>query len=228
MKARIGVLASGGGSNLEAILAYLDRLGDRRAGDVVLVASDRPTAGALTRARARHIEAVELAEPRGLDDALAAREIDFVVLAGYRRLVPPVVVRRYAGRIVNVHPALLPAFGGAGMYGRRVHQAVLASGAKLSGVTVHFVDEEYDHGTIIAQWPVPVLVGDDVHSLAARVLRVEHLLFPRVVDAVAGGRLTPAACGPSHALTADASAAFTLLPREDSCLAEEIDRALAC
>src|SRR6185436_1036035 len=96
----------------------------------------------------------------------------------------------FTGRIVNVHPALLPAFGGPGMYGQRVHQAVIESGARVSGVTAHFVDEVYDSGPIIAQWPVPVFPSDDATSLAARVLRVEHLVYPRVVDAVAAGRTT--------------------------------------
>jgi folate-dependent phosphoribosylglycinamide formyltransferase PurN len=87
--------------------------------------------------------------------------------------------------MVNVHPAPLPRFGGAGMYGVRAHRTVLAAGVRASGVTIHFVDEVYDHGAVIAQWPVPVLPGDDEHALAARVLRAEHLLYPRVVQAVA-------------------------------------------
>ena len=230
-RSRIAVLASGSGTNLQAILEHLERLGDRRAGDVVLVASDRVDAGALQRARARGIAteiiSTENAEST-LDAALRGARADVVVLAGYLRHVPSAIVRRYAGGIVNVHPALLPAFGGPGMYGRRVHEAVLASGARVSGVTAHFVDEEYDRGPIIAQWPVPVLAGDDASSLAARVLRVEHLLFPRVVDAVAGGRITLAACRAGPPFAAESPAAFTLLPREDACLAEDIDRALGC
>ena len=232
-RARIAVLASGTGTNLQAILDYFDRLGDRRAGDVVVVASDRPRAGALDRARRRGIAAEVVApsstpEVRPLGDVLDAFAVDLVVLAGFLRLVPPPTVARYAGRMVNVHPALLPAFGGAGMYGRRVHEAVLAAGVTVTGVTVHFVDDMYDRGTIIAQWPVPVLVGDDARTLAARVLRVEHLLFPRIVDAVAADRVTLASCRAFGGLTADASAAFTVLSREDDCLAEEIDRALGC
>ena len=92
--------------------------------------------------------------------------------------------------MVNMHPGPLPAFGGPGMYGARVHRAVLASGARMSGPTVHFVDELYDHGATIAHWPVPVMDGDDEHTLAARVLRAEHLLFPRVVQAVASGAIS--------------------------------------
>ena len=193
-RARIAVLASGGGSNLGALLEHLDGLGERRAGDVVLVASNRADAGALDRARDRRLGAAALhprATPTGpsIEDALAAREVDLVVLAGYLRLLPPEVVRRWVGRIVNVHPALLPAFGGPGMYGHHVHAAVVAAGSTLSGPTVHFVDEVYDHGRVIAQWPVPVLPDDTAESLAARVLRAEHFLFPRVIDAVAGGRI---------------------------------------
>lgn len=193
-RARIAVLASGGGSNLGALLAHLDSLGDARAGDVVLVASDRATAGALERARARGIATAQLrtrVHPEGeeLLPLLERQAIDLVVLAGYLRLVPQAVVRRFPGRIVNVHPGPLPAFGGEGMYGSRVHDAVLRAGAAHSGPTVHFVDEVYDHGAVIAHEPVPVLPGDTGESLAARVLEAEHRVFPRVVQAVAAGEV---------------------------------------
>jgi formyltetrahydrofolate-dependent phosphoribosylglycinamide formyltransferase len=193
MTARIAVLASGGGSNLQAILDYLDQRGAKRACDVVLVASDRPDAGALERARRAEVSAVVLRTkrtPDGCDlmDTLSGHKVDFIALAGYLRLLPKEVIAEFPSRIVNVHPALLPAFGGPGMYGDRVHRAVLAAGASVSGATVHYVDEEYDHGDILAQWPVPVLADDSVQSLAARVLRVEHVLYPRVVDAVASRR----------------------------------------
>ena len=102
-------------------------------------------------------------------------------------MVPPEVVAAFRDRMINIHPALLPAFGGPGMYGRHVHEAVVASGARISGVTVHFVDEIYDHGAIIGQWPVPVLEGDDAGTLAARVLKVEHRVLPDVVRAFADG-----------------------------------------
>jgi phosphoribosylglycinamide formyltransferase 1 len=232
MRSRIAVLASGGGSNLQAILDHFDRLGERRGGDVVLVASDQPHAGAFARADLRNIETAQLQTARTPSGAqlaplLADHEIDLIVLAGYLRLIPGDVVRRYDHRIVNVHPALLPAFGGRGMFGSHVHQAVLDAGAKVSGATVHFVNEDFDRGRIIAQWPVPVLAGDDRATLAARVLRVEHLLFPRVVDAVAHGRLAPgqplAEKMPQGAML---GVAFTMLSREDSELADDIDRAL--
>ena len=191
---RIGVLASGGGSNLQAILDHLAALGEARHGDVVLVASNRPDAGALARAERAGVARVVLRSPHAPDgaelgDTLAQHRIDLVALAGYMRLIPAEVTAAYRGRMINVHPALLPEFGGAGMYGPRVHRAVVQARAELSGPSVHFVDEVYDHGAVIAQWPVPVLPGDDEHTLAARVLRAEHLLYPRVVDAVAAGEV---------------------------------------
>jgi formyltetrahydrofolate-dependent phosphoribosylglycinamide formyltransferase len=193
-RARIAVLASGGGSNLQAILDHLAALGESRHGDVVLVASNRPDAGALARAARAEIPRVVLRSPHApdgpdLDEALEAHRVELVALAGYMRLVPAAVTSAFLGRMLNVHPALLPEFGGPGMYGERVHRAVLKAGATHSGPSVHFVDEVYDHGAVIAQWPVPVLADDDERSLAARVLRAEHLLYPRVVDAVAAGEV---------------------------------------
>ena len=187
---RTVVFASGGGSNFQALI---DRFGAGAdgVGLVGLVAS-RADAGAIERARAAGIPAIVAAgegEEDRLRDALRTFEAELVVLAGYMRLVPEPIVREWWGRVINVHPALLPAFGGRGMYGGRVHAAVLASGARVSGVTVHFVDEAYDRGPIIAQWPVPVLEGDDASALAARVLAVEHRLLPEVVAAIAGGRV---------------------------------------
>lgn len=230
MKSRIAVLASGGGSNLQAILDHFDALGDRRAGDVVLVASNREDAGALARAERREIPTALVAPagggPAALDELLTANEIDLVVLAGYIRLVPPEIVAKYDGRIVNIHPALLPAFGGSGMYGKRVHHAVIDSGARVSGATVHFVNDAYDRGRIIAQWPVPVFASDDAGTLGDRVLRVEHLLYPRVVQGVASGRFTLQNCVTADAAFVDARPAFTLLSHEDSRLAENIDLAL--
>ena len=187
---RIAVLASGGGSNLEAILGHFEQIGPRGGGSVVLVASDRPGARALDRARSRGIPAAHIAQPAdgtSVDELLMRHDIDLIALAGYLKLIPGEVIRRFRGRIINIHPALLPAFGGAGMYGLRVHRAVLDAGARLSGASAHFVDEQYDRGAVIAQWPVPVMADDTPETLAERVLRVEHLLYPRVVDAVARG-----------------------------------------
>jgi formyltetrahydrofolate-dependent phosphoribosylglycinamide formyltransferase len=193
-RTRIAVLASGSGSNLQALIDYFAALGDERAGDIVVVASDRENAPALNRALDAGIPtavigSIKVPEGPTLDWVLREHRVDLVVLAGYLTFVPEEVTRRYAGRILNVHPSLLPAFGGPGMYGVRVHRAALAAGATKSGASVHFVDDVYDHGAVIAQWPVPILPGDDEHSLAARVLRVEHALYPRVVQAVAAGEI---------------------------------------
>ena len=176
---RVAVLVSGGGTNLQALL---DALGPAGPARVVRVISSRPDAGALERARDAGVPTTVLSDARDAAELLAAlRDADLAVLAGYLQRIPPAVVARFPLRLINIHPALLPAFGGPGMYGRRVHEAVLASGAPISGATVHYVDEEYDRGPIIAQWPVPVRAGDTAESLAARVLEVEHRLLPRVV-----------------------------------------------
>ena len=187
--ARVAVLASGSGTNLQALLnRFEDGAGTAR---VVLVVGSSPGVGALERARAAGVETAVVDEPddegRRLMDRLEAAGADLVVLAGWLRLVPAPVVRAYRGRMVNIHPALLPSFGGEGMYGRRVHEAVLESGARVTGPTVHFVDEAYDEGAVIAQWPVPVKEGDDPDRLAARVLEREHEILPEVVEALARG-----------------------------------------
>lgn len=216
MRSRIAVLASGGGSNLGALLAHLDDLGERRHADVALVLSDRADAGALRRAREREIDVGILSDPADsavLLEHLDSSRIDLVVLAGYIRLVPASVVSRMHGRMINVHPALLPAFGGPGMFGARIHRAVIAAGVRVTGVTVHFVDEEFDRGAIIAQWPVPVLPDDSPERLAARVLRAEHSLLPRVAEAVAAGAISLQPDGRVHGslITGD-DAAFELAP----------------
>lgn len=188
-RSRIAVLASGGGSNLQVLLDHFAE-GGRSAGEVVWVGSDKATAGALARAAAAGVATGVIADPRdggALIAMLDAAGADLLVLAGYLKLVPEAVVHAFHGRLLNIHPALLPAFGGAGMYGQRIHAAVLEHGATVTGVTVHFVDAQYDRGPIIAQWPVPVLPGDTPATLGARVLRVEHRLFPLCVAAVASG-----------------------------------------
>ncbi len=150
------------------------------------VLASRPDAGALERARRAGVSTGVLDDPADADEVVAALgDAGLVVLAGYLRRVPPAAVARFRLRMINIHPALLPAFGGSGMYGRRVHEQVLASGIRMSGATVHYVDEEYDHGPIIAQWPVPVHADDTPETLAARVLEVEHRLLPLVVTALA-------------------------------------------
>ncbi|HEX9885207.1 MAG TPA: phosphoribosylglycinamide formyltransferase [Longimicrobiales bacterium] len=191
------VFASGSGSNFQALL---DREGQGATWRTRLVISDREGAGVLDRARAAGIPArVVPVGGRLAEDveteilaALGDAGVGVIFLAGYLRLVPAGVVGAFPRRILNVHPALLPAFGGKGMYGRHVHEAVLAASARISGPTVHFVDERYDEGSIVAQWPVPVLPGDTPETLAARVLEAEHLLYPLAAEhvsrAVAAGR----------------------------------------
>jgi phosphoribosylglycinamide formyltransferase 1 len=176
---RVAVLASGGGTNLQALL---DACGPGAPARITRVVSNNPAAGALERARRAGVAAVVLHDPHDARELLAALgDAELVVLAGYLKLVPAPVVARFPRRMINIHPALLPAFGGPGMYGRRVHAAVLASGATESGATVHYADERYDRGPIIAQRTVPVRPDDTPETLAARVLTVEHELLSQVV-----------------------------------------------
>lgn len=182
---RVAVLTSGGGTNLQALL---DACRPPQPASIVLVASDKPAAGALARAEAAGVSTHVITDPtdgKAIVDALQDVAVDLVVLAGYLNLVPADVVRAYDGQMINIHPALLPAFGGTGMYGIRVHRAVLEAGATVSGVTVHLVNEEFDKGKPLAQWPVPVNDGDVPETLAARALEVEHQLLPVVVLAAA-------------------------------------------
>jgi phosphoribosylglycinamide formyltransferase 1 len=182
---RIAVLVSGGGTNLQILL---DTCRDDNLTEIVLVASDRDGIPALDRATragvATHVFP-DCTDAQAMLRTLRGAGVEFVVLAGYLRLVPEDLVRAYEGRMINIHPALLPSFGGKGMYGARVHRAVLESGATISGPTVHVVGTAYDRGPIVAQWPVPVLANDTPDSLAARVLDVEHQLLPAVVKAAA-------------------------------------------
>ena len=193
---RLAVFASGGGSNFEAIAEAVAR--GALPLDVALCLSDKPEAGVLERARRRGIPTAVLS-PRAFDDeaayvaelmaTLERHGVTFIALAGYLKLTPAPVVRAFHGRMLNVHPALLPAFGGKGMYGKRVHRAVLAYGVKWTGVTVHLVDEAYDTGPIVAQEPVPVREGDTPETLAARVLEVEHRIYPEALRYFAEGRV---------------------------------------
>jgi phosphoribosylglycinamide formyltransferase-1 len=186
---RVAVLVSGGGSNLEAILKAREN-GDLPGVEVVLVLSSRPDAYALVRAKSRGIPTAvverrafgtEEAFQKAVLEALRNVQPDAVCLAGYLRKLSPEIIQHFRGRILNIHPALLPKYGGEGLYGRHVHEAVLAAGEKESGCTVHVVDEEYDHGPVLAQVRVPVLADDTADRLAARVLEEEHKLYPRVL-----------------------------------------------
>lgn len=187
--ARVAVFASGTGTNLQALIDRLNARASARS-RVVLAVSDRPDAPALEHVAEAGIERRVIRTAGRQTDVIADEtlavlrdhDIDLVALAGYLRLIPAEVVRRYRGRIINIHPALLPAFGGSGMYGIHVHRAVLGAGCLITGVTVHHVDERYDEGLPIIQWPVPVLRGDSPERLAARVLAVEHVVYPLAVE----------------------------------------------
>jgi phosphoribosylglycinamide formyltransferase-1 len=184
----VAVLASGSGTNLQALLD------DPEVGSSISLAlSDRRDAGALERARSQRVEALHLDPGRfpsrdehdaALLEALRSREIDTVCLAGYMRILTGAVVRAYWGRLVNVHPSLLPSFPGA----HAVRDA-LAWGVRVTGATVHLVDEEVDHGPILVQEAVPVLDGDDEVSLHARIQEVEHRIYPAAVRLIMEGRV---------------------------------------
>ncbi|MGH2739440.1 MAG: phosphoribosylglycinamide formyltransferase [Actinomycetota bacterium] len=189
MSSRIAVLASGEGTNLEALLD------DPLVGpQIALVLSDRRDSRALERAQARGVAAVFLdpaASPsrdeydREILDLLEAEGIEIVCLAGFMRILSPPLVRAFWGRMLNIHPALLPAFPGASAV-----RDALAWGARLTGVTVHFVDEEVDHGPIVLQEAVPILDGDDENSLHARIQEVEHRLYPNALRLLLEGRVS--------------------------------------
>lgn len=197
MSIRIAVLVSGHGrgSNMAAIIDACQR--GEIDGQVVLVIGTRSEAPALQRAAEKGVP-TRVISPRNLSEeeyaqrllhALNEAQVDLVCLAGYMRLLPLPVVQAYAGRVMNIHPALLPLFGGKGMYGEHVHRAVLESGMKVSGCTVHFVDEHYDTGPIIVQRCVPVEEDDTWETLAARVLVQEHQAYVQAVKLFAEGRL---------------------------------------
>jgi len=193
---QIGALASGRGSNVAAIVAAIDR-GDLDA-RLALVISNRAEAPVLELARARGIPALHISARTHEDpgvailEALVARDVDVVVLAGYLKKLDSRVVDAFRGRALNIHPAPLPRFGGPGMYGDHVHEQVLLAGVMESGPTIHRVTDVYDEGEILAHEPVPVLPGDSPHSLAARVLVAEHQLYWRVIrDAFIGAASGP-------------------------------------
>ena len=193
----IAVFASGRGSNFQAILNAISA-GLLPARIVVLI-SNNSNAGAIEIARVNQIPTNHLSQKmfsseNALADAmlkvLEEHRAEFIALAGYLKKIPGPVIRRFRDRIANIHPALLPSFGGEGMYGRRVHEAVIASGEKISGATVHLVNEDYDRGPIVLQKTVPVVCDETPDSLAAKVLKIEHEIFPLALKAFAEGRVT--------------------------------------
>jgi phosphoribosylglycinamide formyltransferase-1 len=203
----IAVLGSGRGSNFQAILAAIESgtIPDAR---IVCVISNNSSAGILEIARQHSLPAYHLSQMQGATQGAFVERIlgvldrhaaNLIALAGYMKLLPLELVRRFHHRIVNIHPALLPKFGGKGMYGHYVHEAVLAAGERESGATVHLVDEVYDHGAILLQKRVPVCPGDTPEILAGRVLAVEHELYPEVIRRIASGELVlPVQAVPEH------------------------------
>ncbi|MBT6278291.1 MAG: phosphoribosylglycinamide formyltransferase [Chromatiales bacterium] len=193
---KLGFLASGGGSNVGAILAACDR-GDLSATPAALI-SNNSQSGAMDLARKAglanfHVSGKTHPDESERDDAiveaLTSHDVSLVVLGGYMKKLGPRTLSQFTGRIVNVHPSLLPRHGGHGMYGIRVHEAVLATGDARSGASIHVVDGDYDTGPVIAQMSCEVLIDDTPQSLAARVLRLEHQLFWQTLESICAGEM---------------------------------------
>jgi phosphoribosylglycinamide formyltransferase-1 len=189
---RITVLVSGGGTNLQAVIDGVEN-GSIRDAEIVRVISSNPDAYALERARKHNIEAMVIGKADFPDSgkrteaiiaALDGAGTDLVILAGYMSILEANLIEAYRGRIINIHPSLIPKFCGAGFYGKHVHEAVLAAGEIESGATVHYVDEGVDTGPIIIQENVPIMAGDTAETLAARVLETEHKILCKAVNKV--------------------------------------------
>ncbi len=193
---KIGVLVSGGGSNLQAIIDSIETW--QIKAEIAVVISNKPGVHALDRAKKHGIPAVVVNHrdyqsnqefTQAILNILQENRVDLVCLAGFLRILDPVLTDAFPNRILNIHPALLPSFGGPGMYGHHVHEAVIASGTQFSGATVHFVTPETDIGPIITQGIVPVDDNDDPDSLAAKVLEIEHSIYPEAVKLVLEERI---------------------------------------
>jgi phosphoribosylglycinamide formyltransferase-1 len=193
----IAVFASGHGTNFQAIIDGIES-GYIKNAKIALCLVDRKEAGALDRAEKHGIptavvERDVFASQKDFEDAIANEtnkvSVDLILLAGFMKILSPTFISQYQRRIMNIHPALLPSFGGKGLYGLKVHQAVLDYGTKITGCTVHFVDEECDHGPIIIQAPVPVQDDDTPETLAKRVLEQEHKIYPEAVRLYCEGKL---------------------------------------
>jgi len=181
---RIAIFASGTGSNAKKILAHFQ---SSNKVQVVLIVSNKPMAGVLNFANEYSVPTLLLKRERfvngdGYVSELQSAGIDWIILAGFLWKIPPILVKHWEKRIINIHPALLPNYGGKGMYGEAVHQAVITANEKESGITIHYVDEQYDHGTTIFQATCPVLPADTPASLANRIHTLEHLHYPVVIE----------------------------------------------
>jgi formyltetrahydrofolate-dependent phosphoribosylglycinamide formyltransferase len=188
---QLAIFASGAGSNAQKIIDFFRNSGKVK---VALIACNNPAAGVLDIAARENIPALIIEKEKffrgnAYIEELKEKQISFIVLAGFLWKLPSLLINAYSGRIINIHPALLPNYGGKGMYGNNVHQAVLAAHEKESGITIHYVDEHYDNGDIIFQAKCPVLPGDTADTLAERIHGLEHEHYPRVIGEVIG-RLT--------------------------------------
>lgn len=186
---RIAILASGSGTNAQRLMEHFAQ---HTAAQVVLVGCDKPAAGVVQRAWDLGVPCylfggAELKNGEVLRE-LQGQEVSLVVLAGFLRLIPAELIAAFPDRIVNIHPSLLPKYGGKGMYGDRVHAAVIAAGEKESGITIHLVNEQYDEGEVLFQAKCPVEANDTPSSLAARVHELEHEHYPKVVEKLVMGR----------------------------------------
>lgn len=194
---KIAVMGSGKGSNFNAIMQEIRRGGITGA-EIVVVISNNSEAGILELARSYGVPAQHLSRKffsteeqfsEALIGMLKGYGVNFIVLAGYMKRIPSRIIAEYKNRIINIHPALLPQHGGQGMYGIHVHESVIASGDRMSGATVHLVDEEYDCGPVVLQRTVQIVPGETAQSLAAKVLALEHELFPEAIRMFAEGRV---------------------------------------
>ena len=184
----IAIFASGKGTNAEAVIDYFR---DHSSIKVALVLSNNPAAGVINVAHKNKIisaivskEALENEQVTGR--VLNALNIDMIVLAGFLQLVPEFILQKYPQRIINIHPALLPKFGGKGMYGTKVHEAVIAAGEKETGITIHYVNEYYDEGEVILQKKLTINPSESVQELSARVLQLEHEWYPKTIEGLLG------------------------------------------
>lgn len=194
----LAVFVSGTGTNFQAIQEAIEK--DEINARIVLLISSKPGVKALDTAREHHIDSFVMDEKEfassgeyvnALSRKLSDYKTDYILLAGYLKMIPVRIIGDYRGRIINIHPALLPKFGGKGMYGLNVHKAVLEAGEEYTGVTIHIVDEHYDHGPIIAQEKLKVRKGETPEELQKRVLKIEHQLYPRVVKELCRGKIRP-------------------------------------
>ena len=185
---KIGVLISGGGTNLQAVIDGCENKFIN--GEVRVVISNKENAYGLERARNHNIKAICEKDEDKIIEILKENEIELVILAGYLKIVSPKLVNEYRNKIINIHPSLIPAFCGKGYYGKKVHQGVIDYGAKVTGATVHFVDEGADTGPIIMQKTVEVKQDDDIKKLAKRVLEVEHEILTKSISMFCENKLT--------------------------------------